>query len=111
MKKFPVLLLSLLLGVASVFAQTDNQTRSIASGQKMKIQGVVVSKDADKIVVRDVTGVDTSVALTPSTSIKTKGGFFGGSKTTPNQAIVRGLNLEVEGRGDGTNLVAEKVRF
>lgn len=114
MRKFPVLLLSLMLGVASVFAQTDsqaNQTRSIASGQKMKIQGVVVSKDADKIVVRDVTGVDTTVLMNSSTSIKTKGGFFGGSKTTPSQAIVRGLNLEVEGRGDGTNLVANSVRF
>jgi outer membrane protein OmpA-like peptidoglycan-associated protein len=114
MKKFPVLLLSLVLGVAGVFAQTDsqtNQTRAIASGQKMKIQGVVVSKDADKIIVRDATGTDTSVMLNSSTSIKTKGGFFGGSKTTPNQAIVRGLNMEVEGRGDGTNLVAERIRF
>lgn len=111
LKKFPVLLLSLVLGAASVFAQSDNQTRSIAAGQKLKIQGVVVSKTADTIVVRDATGVDTSVMLNASTSIKTKGGFFGGSKTTPTQAIVRGLNLEVEGRGDGTNLVAQKVRF
>jgi outer membrane protein OmpA-like peptidoglycan-associated protein len=111
MKKISVILLSLLLGVASVFAQTDNQTRSVASGQKMKIQGVVVSKDADKIVVRDMTGVDTSIALTPSTSIKTNGGFLKSGKTIPTQSIVRGLNLEVEGRGDGTNLVAEKIRF
>jgi outer membrane protein OmpA-like peptidoglycan-associated protein len=46
------------------------------------------------------------------TSVKTKGGFFGGSKTTPTEAIVRGLNLEVEGRGDQTGaLAATKVRF
>ena len=115
MKKFSVIVLSLLLGVASIFAQTDsqtnNQTRSVASGQKMKIQGVVVSKDADKIVVRDMTGVDTSVTITPSTSIKTNGGFLKSGKAVPTQGIVRGLNLEVEGQGDGTNLVAQKIRF
>jgi outer membrane protein OmpA-like peptidoglycan-associated protein len=45
-------------------------------------------------------------------SIKTKGGFFGGGNTIPANNIVRGLNLEVEGRGDNSGgLTAEKVRF
>lgn len=111
LKRFPVLVLTLLLGAASVFAQTDNQVRSVANGQKMKLNGVVVSKDADKIVVRDATGVDTNVTLTTATSIKTKGGFFGGGDKIATNQLVRGLNLEVEGRGDGSNLVATKVRF
>ncbi len=111
LKKFPMLLLALLIGVASVFAQ-DTQTRTIASGQKLKLKGVVVAKDNDKIVVRDATGVDTSVMLSPSTSIKTKGGFFGGGDKVATNQIVRGLNLEVDGRGDNSgNLTAEKVRF
>jgi outer membrane protein OmpA-like peptidoglycan-associated protein len=71
-----------------------------------------VAKDADKIVVRDATGVDTNVMLNPTTSIKTKGGFFGGGDKVATNAIVRGLNLEVEGRGDGSgSLMATKVRF
>lgn len=111
LKRFPVLILALFLGVASVFAQTDNQVRSVASGQKIKLNGVVVSKDTDKIVVRDATGVDTNVVLTSATSIKTKGGFFGGGDKVATNQLVRGLNLEVEGRGDGSNLVATKVRF
>ena len=110
LKKLSVLLLSVSFGLISVFAQTDNQVRSVAPGQKLKVTGVVVSKDADMFIVRDATGVDTKVSLASATSIKTKG-FWGGSKVASNQ-IVRGLNLEVEGRGDNAgNLAATNIRF
>ena len=109
-KKLSVLFLVMSFGLVSVFAQADNQVRSVAPGQKLKITGVVVSKDTDKLVVRDATGVDTNVVLSSNTSIKTKG-FWGGSKVADSQ-IVRGLNLEIEGRGDNAgNLAATNVRF
>jgi outer membrane protein OmpA-like peptidoglycan-associated protein len=112
LRRISVLFLAVLLGAASIFAQTDVQTRTLTSGQKYKIQGVVVAKDANSFTIRDTTGVETKVVLTSATSVKTKGGFFGGSKTTPMDAIVRGLNMEVEGRGDTTGaLAATKVRF
>ena len=111
LRKFPILVLALVMSAASIFAQTNAQMRSVASGQKMKLKGVVVAKDNDKIVVRDTGGVETSVLLPATASIKTKGGFFGGGDKVATNGIVRGLNLEVEGRGDGTNLVADKVRF
>ncbi len=86
-------------------------TRTVASGQKMKIKGVVTSRQADTFVVQDANGVSTTVALTNATSVKTTGGFLRGGTNYGVTAILRGLNLEVEGRGDGTNLVAEKIRF
>lgn len=96
-------------------AQTDNQStraRSVASGEKLKIKGVVVRRDADTFTVRDLTGTDTVVSMTDRTSVKTKGGFFGGGTKYAATNIIRGLNLEVEGRGgSGGELVAEKVRF
>jgi outer membrane protein OmpA-like peptidoglycan-associated protein len=105
-------ILSLVLGAVSVFGQTDAQTRSLTAGQKYKIKGVVVAKDDSSFTIRDTTGVETKIVTTSATSIKTSGGFFGGSKATPMDAIVRGLNLEVEGRGDTTgSLAATKVRF
>jgi outer membrane protein OmpA-like peptidoglycan-associated protein len=88
----------------------DN-SRTVASGQKMKIKGVVTSRQADTFVVQDANGVSTTVLLTNATSVKTSGGFLRGGTNYGVTAILRGLNLEVEGRGDGTNLVAEKVRF
>ena len=111
LKKFPVIVLALLLGVSGILAQ-DAQTRTLTSGQKYKIKGVVVSKDDNSFTVRDAVGVDTNVLLSSNTSIKTKGGFFGGGDAVATKGIVRGLSLEVEGRGDGSGaLAATKVRF
>ncbi|MBA4122582.1 MAG: OmpA family protein [Acidobacteria bacterium] len=111
LKKIPALLLALMIGVVGVFAQ-NAQTRNLTSGQKYKIKGVVVAQDDTGFTVRDAVGVDTKVMLGSGASIKTKGGFFGGGNTIPANNIVRGLNLEVEGRGDNSGgLTAEKVRF
>jgi outer membrane protein OmpA-like peptidoglycan-associated protein len=96
-------------------AQTDNNStraRSVANGEKMKIKGVVVRRDVDTFTVRDLTGNDTVVRMTDQTSVKTKGGVFSGGTRYQATNIIRGLNLEVEGRG-GSNgeLVASKIRF
>ena len=92
-------------------AQSGN-VRSVASGQKMTLKGVVTRRDADTFTVRDINGVDTVVRLTDTTSVKSKGGFFGGGTKYNVTNILRGLNVEVEGRGDSSGkLVAEKVRF
>src|SRR3989454_8476544 len=92
----------------------NNQTRSrtVASGEKMKIKGVVVKRDADTFTVRDLTGNDTIVRLTDKTSVKTNGGFLRSGTNYGTTNILRGLNVEVEGRGGSSGeLVADKVRF
>jgi outer membrane protein OmpA-like peptidoglycan-associated protein len=93
--------------------QSQTETRStVASGQKAKLKGFVVSRSSDSFVVQDYNGARTTVVLTDRTSVKTKGGAFGGGSAYGQTAIMRGLNLEVEGRGDASgNLVAEKIRF
>jgi outer membrane protein OmpA-like peptidoglycan-associated protein len=110
-KKLSIAVLALMIGASSVLAQ-DAQLRSLTSGQKYKIKGAVVSKDDQTFVIRDSTGVDTKVVLSPEASIKTKGGFFGGGDRIASNQIVRGLYMTVEGRGDTTgSLAATKVRF
>jgi outer membrane protein OmpA-like peptidoglycan-associated protein len=111
-KKLSGLLLAILVGASAVLAQ-DAQLRSLTSGQKYKIKGAVVARDDDStFIVRDATGVDTHVVITPAASIKTKGGWFGGGDRIASTQIVRGLYLEVEGRGDNAgSLAATKVRF
>lgn len=117
-RHFPLVVLATCLLVSSAslaFAQdTTNPTgaRSVASGQKMKIKGVVTRRDADTFTVRDLNGVDTVVRLQDTTSVKTKGGFLRGGTNYAQTNILRGLNLEVEGRGNASGeLAAEKVRF
>lgn len=109
-KKFPVLLLTILLGAISLFAQ-DAQVRNLVNGQKYEIKGVVVSADNSEFVVRDSVGVDTRVVVAPNASIKSNS-FWGSGDRFPANSIVRGLLVEANGRGDSTgNLVATKIRF
>ena len=88
------------------------RARSVPSGEKLKIKGVVVKRDADTFTIRDLTGNDTVVRLTDRTSVKANGGFLRSGTNYGSTNILRGLNLEVEGHG-GSNgeLVADKVRF
>jgi outer membrane protein OmpA-like peptidoglycan-associated protein len=105
----------LVFAVSPALAQDTTSpagSRTIASGEKMKIKGVVTRRDADTFTVRDINGVDTVVRLSDATSVKTKGGFLRGGTNYGQTNILRGLNLEIEGRGNGSGeLAAEKIRF
>jgi len=105
----------LVLSASPILAQdTTNPagSRTVSSGQKMKIKGVVTRRDSDTFTVRDMNGVDTVVRLSDKTSVKTNGGFLRGGTNYAQTSILRGLNVEVEGRGNGSGeLDATKIRF
>jgi OOP family OmpA-OmpF porin len=105
----------LVFSVSPALAQDKTSpagSRTIASGEKMKVKGVVTRRDSDTFTVRDMNGVDTVVRLSDTTSVKTKGGFMRGGTNYAQTSILRGLNLEIEGRGNGSGeLAAEKIRF
>lgn len=110
-----------LCAAAVSFGQTSNvQTtqgptptfRAVPNGSKMKFQGVVIERSADTFTIRDRSRADYQVLITDRTSIKTHGGFFSGGKKYPVTDILRGLIVEVEGRGDSQGqIVADKIRF
>jgi OmpA-OmpF porin, OOP family len=90
----------------------EEQLSSIPSGAKMKFRGVVISRDADVFTIRDRTRADYKVLITDDTTIKTHGGFLRSGKKYPVTDVLRGLIVEVEGRGDAQGqLVADKIRF
>ena len=100
----------LFVGVSAAAAQ-DDQVRSLINGQKYKIEGVVVAKNADSFLIKDETGVNTKVVVTPNTSIKANS-FWGGGDRYAAASIVRGLRMKVQGLGDANGaLAASKVRF
>lgn len=111
----------LLVGTSLVFGQVANtqitrdrntNIRFIPNGAKMKFKGVVIGRDADTFTIRDRSRVDYQVLLTDDTSIKTHGGFLRGGKKYAVTDILRGLIVEVEGRGDSEGqLMADKIRF
>lgn len=120
-KRISIIFLSLIFASLSLYAQDgttannngNTQLRTVASGQKLKIQGVVVAKENDNtFIIRDTTGNDTRIVIEPNASVRSNGGFLkSGDKYTPT-SIVRGLNMQVEGRGDSNgSLAVDKVRF
>jgi len=105
----------------SVMAQNGNvqdkdsrmmQTK-VASGQKMKVQGTVISRDNDNLTVRETTGSEITVQLAGNTKVEEKkSNPFRGSKKYSTSEVIRGLFVEVEGRGDASGaLIADKIKF
>ena len=91
--------------------QTQTQARTISSGQKVKLQGVVTERNGNTLTVREINGATTQVMIGDATSIKSKK-FFGSGKTYAADLVTRGLFIEAEGRGDQSgSLVANKIRF
>lgn len=96
---------------ATTIAQTTAPARSIGSGQKAKIRGVVVDRQADLLTVEDDAGSRVQVKIGGETSIKSKK-VFGSGKSYASELLTRGLYLEAQGRGDSSGaLAADKIRF
>jgi len=122
MSIFNLFALSLcLMLTASVMAYQNNGTQSdsrkmqtqVASGQHMKLQGTIIKRDNDTFTLTDASGSEVTVRLAGNTKIEEKkSNPFRGSKKYSSADVVRGLFVEVEGRGDASGgIVADKIKF
>lgn len=86
--------------------------RAVAAGQKAKVKGSIVRREAETFSIRDDQDIETVVLLTERTSVKSKGGFLRSGKNFDVTSLLRGLPVEVEGVGNQEGqLVADRVRF
>lgn len=94
-------------------SSTQARSRTISNGQKTKIRGVVTRRDADTFTIQEMDNSETIVRLTDRTAVtERKSNPFRRARNYGVTNILRGLNVEVEGRGDAAGqLVADKVRF
>jgi outer membrane protein OmpA-like peptidoglycan-associated protein len=92
---------------------SDNSSQPDLSGKKFKLNGTVIKRDANSFMVRDYTGVDILVYLLDDTRIsEKKGNPFRSGKKYSTANILRGLNVDIEGRMDSLGRAyAQKVRF
>src|SRR5262245_15888400 len=66
------------------------QQSRVAVGRKQKIGGVVVSREADKMIVRDINGSDIAVTVSGATKItEKKANPFRSAKNYPVTALLR----------------------
>ena len=122
---FHLIALALILSLAGVTLAQDillsdpqlpmmsGNTRNVTDGQRLKIKGIVVKRNADSFTLREANGTETVVAITDKTNVTTiRKGLFRRDKQSGVSYILRGLRLEAEGRGNQEGqLVAAKIRF
>src|SRR3954452_12120255 len=93
-------------------AQSSAPARTVTAGENMKLKEKVVDSETDTFIVRDEQGYETTVLLTDRTSVKSNGGFLRSGQNYDVTNLLRGLSVEVEGRGNtGGQLEASKIRF
>jgi outer membrane protein OmpA-like peptidoglycan-associated protein len=101
------------LGVGSISAQEAN-FRTVSNGAEVKTRGIIARRGSDYLIMKDMGSPDLYyVELTSSTKVEThRKGMFRGGTEYPESYLLRGLRIEVKGRGgnDG-HLVAESIKF
>jgi len=124
-RNFHLVALALILSLAGVALAQENptgelvglkasaNTRTVPDGQKLKVRGIIIKSSADSFTLREPDGTETVVALTDKTKIKAaKKNWFRRYKAAGARSMLRGLQLEAEGRGNQAGeLVAAKIRF
>jgi outer membrane protein OmpA-like peptidoglycan-associated protein len=85
----------------------------VESGKKTKIKGVIIDRDVDSFLMRDLNGEDYKVNLTNVTKVEEKkSNPFRRARNYGTTQLLRGLTIEVEGRGDNSGaMVAEKIKM
>ena len=76
------------------------------------VDGFISARAAEKMQVTTAGGVKTVVFVSPSTDIRSKGGFLGLSRTSVGaDSLLNGLPVTVETKQWGDNLIASQVRL
>jgi len=88
------------------------QKRTVGDGQKLKLKGVILTRDGETFVLWERTQTDTVVLLTDGTKIRTeRKELFRGRKPADVTVLIPGLIVQVDGKGAGGQLVADVVEF
>lgn len=92
---------------------SDANTARVSAGQKEEIEGVILRRDGENLVVRERNGSEYNVLLSSATKIREKkSNPFRGARKYIDADLLRGLSVEVKGRGnDAGTLVADEIKF
>ncbi|HEY7211339.1 MAG TPA: OmpA family protein [Bryobacteraceae bacterium] len=112
MQKGFLLFVSAIVGSGLALAVTPN-ARTFSADEQAKVQGVIVSRDGQTIKLRTDDDSIGTIDITSDTKIQLKkGGLFHRRTAMDAAALVPGLRIEADGKGnDKGELIASKVEF
>ncbi len=92
--------------------QTAAPQRTVVSGQRETINGTILRRDVDTFTLLDEKGSEVTVRIGDQTQVvEREGNPFRRGRNYGVTSLLRGLDVEVRGRGDsGGQLLAERVR-
>ncbi|MBI4467826.1 MAG: OmpA family protein [Acidobacteria bacterium] len=93
---------------------TEQRVMAMApAGKKTRVEGRIIEQGGDRFMLSDQAGSTWTVKFSASTRIEEKkGNPFRSAKKYSSAELLRGLQVEVEGKGDVTGaLFADLIRF
>ena len=76
------------------------------------VEGVLIARSANSIEIAQDNGQRVTIAVSPQTEVKARGGFLGLGRTKlDTSALLNGMPVSVEITQYGAQLVADSVRF
>lgn len=108
-----VVMLAALCSFALVVRSADTQVHSIGAGDAAKVQGVIESRDGDKIQLRESSNTMVVLITDGNTHITMRSGLWGMShKEMGAEQLLTGLYITAEGRGNQHGeLLTSKIFF
>jgi outer membrane protein OmpA-like peptidoglycan-associated protein len=112
-----VLVVALVVPVSAQLSAGSSQNAKtstpVATGAKTKVKGMILKREDQSFQMRDQAGSELTVRLASNTKIEErKGNPFRSGKKFGEAQLVRGLYVEIEGRGDSSGvLVADKIKL
>src|SRR4051812_19670098 len=101
------ILISLFAIGASAQGAKNAHVVPVPAGTKTKVTGVVSMRNGDMFKVRDLSGAETVIVLTPESQVTSHKKWSGKTDYSVTY-IMRGLRLQAQGKGDANgNLVAD----
>jgi OmpA-OmpF porin, OOP family len=102
-----VLIVALLMPFASIPAQAATNSQTVS------MEGVIVSRDGNSLLVRGAAETATTVTLTETTKVESTSSFliFTSSKPASAAALIPGLRVKIETDSSGKQIIATSVKF
>lgn len=112
-RRISVSALLILALLATGYANEAAKSLKVPAGQKINLEGVILNREADTLIVRNYGGAVYRVVINDGTELKErKSNPFRGSKKYSINDLVSGLQVEVKGMGTNSGaLAASEVRF
>ncbi|MBP7474525.1 MAG: OmpA family protein [Pyrinomonadaceae bacterium] len=108
-----IALFAVILCIGAENATAQATYKRVGFNENIKIKGVIATRSADSLTMRDVSSADMYyVDLSPTTKVQTYKKVLRGGDQFPASYLLRGLRIQVTGTGNADgHIIAKQIDF